>query len=265
MKKLLWPALLLGLSLDASAQAGAPEDAWDRQPPRWGVGLAAVVSDSPYAGEGTRVMPVPMLSYQGERFYFRGISAGWRLWNNDALELSAVGKFRFDGFEVDDLGKRELARNGIDYRSLKDRDKSFDLGLAMKWSGHAGELEAQVLADATDTSGGQEVSLKYGYPIQLGKGMLTPDIGITWISKDMANYYYGTLDEEVARGVVDYKPGSVTIAHVGIGYFQPVGEKWSLMGFVKYSRLPGAIKNSPLIEPDTDGSVSMMVGISRGF
>lgn len=265
MKKLLWPALLLGLSLDASAQTGASDDAWDPQPPRWGLGVAAVVSASPYAGEGTRVMPVPLVSYQGERFYFRGLSLGWKLWSNDAFELAAVGKFRFDGFNVDDLGKRELARNGIDYRKLEDRDKSFDLGLSMKWSGDFGELEAEALADATDTSGGQEIKLEYGYPIELGGGRLTPNVGVTWMSKDMANYYYGTLDEEVARGVVDYKPGSVTVPHIGVGYFRPIGEKWSLMAFLKYSRLPDAIKDSPLIEKDTDGSLSMMVGFSRGF
>ncbi|MGO1068890.1 MipA/OmpV family protein [Lysobacter sp. CA199] len=265
MKKLLWPVLLLGMSLDASAQTGEPDDAWDPKPPRWSVGLAAAIADSPYAGEGTRIMPIPMVSYQGERFSFRGLTANWRIWGNDSFELSALSKFRFDGFKVDDLGKRELARNGIDYRLIEDRDKGFDLGLAMKWNGRVGEIEAELLADATDTSGGQEINLQYGYPIQIGKGMLTPNIGVTWMSKDMANYYYGTLDKEVARGVVDYKPGAVTIPHAGVGYFRPIGEKWTVMGFLKYSRLPDAIQHSPFIEPDTDSSVSMLIGFSRGF
>ena len=29
-------------------------------------------------GEGTRIVPIPLVSYNGEKFYFRGISAGWR-------------------------------------------------------------------------------------------------------------------------------------------------------------------------------------------
>lgn len=265
MKKSLWLALSLGLSLDAAAQTGKPDDAWGPPQPRWSVGAAAVVSDSPYAGEGTRVVPVPLVSFQGERFYFRGLSAGWRIWANDSFELSALGKFRFDGFNAKDLGTRELARNGIDRRLLEDRDNGIDLGLGMKWSGRAGELEAELLADAVDASGGQEVNLQYGYPIQLAGGMLTPSAGVTWMSKDMANYYYGTLDKEVARGVVDYKPGSVTIPHVGVGYFRPVGEKWSLMASLKYAVLPDEIKDSPLIDPDSDGSLSVIVGLSRGF
>ncbi|MGH6711433.1 MAG: MipA/OmpV family protein, partial [Bradyrhizobium sp.] len=219
----------------------------------------------PYAGEGTRVMPIPLVSFQGEKFHFRGLSAGWQLIGGDSFELSAIAKFRLDGFNVDDLGKTELAANGLDYRLLEDRDNGLDLGLSAKWSGAAGEIEAEILADAVDASGGQEMSLKYGYPFDLGKGRLTPSVGVTWLSKDMANYYYGTLDEEVARGVVDYKPGAVAIPEIGASYFRPIGQKWSLIGFVKYAALPDEITDSPLIEPDTDGTFSVFVGFSRGF
>ena len=131
--------------------------------------------------------------------------------------------------------------------------------------GAAGEFEVEVLADAIDTSGGQEISLQYGYPFAIGKGRLTPSVGATWLSEDMANYFYGTLDEEVARGVVDYKPGSVVIPQVGASYFRPIGKKWTLLGFVKYDLLPDEISDSPLIERDTDGAASVFIGFSRGF
>ncbi|PZQ18448.1 MAG: MipA/OmpV family protein [Rhodanobacter denitrificans] len=266
MKKRLWPVLLSGLSLHAAAQPGAADDVPpDGFPPRWSIGLAAMVSDSPYAGEGTRMMPIPLIAYEGERFYFRGITAGWRLFSGDSFELAAIGKFRFDGFDVDDLGRRELAANGVDYRLLEDRDFGFDLGLGMKWSGRAGELEVELLADATDTSGGQEVSIQYGYPFAIGQGMLTPTVGATWQSKDLANYYFGTLGKEIARGVVDYKPGSVAIGHVGLNYFRPIGSKWSLLASAKYSSLPDEIKDSPLIDRDANGSASVFFGLSRGF
>lgn len=264
MKKVLLSVLLSSLSLTAFAQEngdGPPEGG----PPRWSVGLGAMIKDSPYAGEGTDVQPIPLVSYEGERFYFRGITAGWRFIDTESFELSALGKFRFDGFKVDDLGRVELARNGIDYRLLEDRDMGFDLGMGMTWKGRGGELEFELLADATGTSEGQEVSLQYGYPIEIGRGQLTPNIGVTWQSKDMANYYYGTLDEEVARGVVDYKPGSVTVPHVGVQYFRPIGEKWSVMGFARYSSLPDELSDSPFLEPDTDDTASLFIGFSRGF
>ena len=71
MKKLLTPVLLSLLSLNATAQEGENEGSGggpDGGPPRWGVGLAAILNDSPYAGEGTRVLPIPLITYQGENF-----------------------------------------------------------------------------------------------------------------------------------------------------------------------------------------------------
>lgn len=268
MKKLLWPALLSALSFGAVAQddsSHGPDGEAGNGPPRWGLGIATILNDSPYVGEGTRVIPVPLITYQGENFYFRGITAGWTFVRSDSFELAAITKFRFDGFSVDDLGREELAQQGIDYRLLEDRDIALDAGAAMKWSGHAGEIEIELLADITDTSGGQEVSLQYGYPLQFGGGMLTPTIGITWLSDDNANYYYGTLDEEVARGLINYKPGAVSIPHVGFNYFRPLGEHWSLMTTVKYSMLPDEIQDSPFIEADTNGTASVLFGIVRGF
>jgi outer membrane protein len=266
MTKLLVAMLLSGISLNAVAQSpGQKDGGGEGGPPRWSLGIAALVSDSPYAGEGTEVMPVPLLSFEGERFYFFGDTAGWRVVQNDAFELDAIAKVRFDGFDVGDLGRQELASNGIDYHRLEDRELALDVGMSMTWSVAAGEIELTFLADATDTSGGQEVALQYGYPFTFGRGQLTPDIGVAWQSDNMANYYYGTLDTEVARGVVDYKPGSATIPHVGVQYFRPIGEKWALMAFAKFSFLPDAITDSPLVEPDANGMASLFIGFSRGL
>lgn len=264
MNKLLLSLLLSSLPFTAFAQADDDEGG-PGGPPRWSVGLGAMIKNGQYAGEGSDVMPIPLVSYNGERFYFQGITAGWKFIDNDAFELAAIGKFRFDGFDVKDLGRVELARNGIDYRLLEDRDKGFDVGMAAKWKGRGGELDVELLADATGTSEGQELSLQYGYPINIGKGQFTPQVGVTWQSDDLANYYYGTLKEEVARGVVNYQPDSVTVPHVGFSYFRPIGEKWSIMSFAKYSRLPDELSESPLLERDTDSTTSIFIGLSRGF
>lgn len=46
------------------------------------------------------------------RFYFRDITAGWRLVDTPGFEFSLLGKARLDGFDVDDLDSGRLARNG---------------------------------------------------------------------------------------------------------------------------------------------------------
>jgi outer membrane protein len=266
MKKLLVAMLISGIPLSGAAQS--PEDGnggGQGGLPRWGVGVASVISDSPYAGEGTKVLPIPLVTFEGERFYFRGVTAGWRFVRNDSFELAGIAKLRFDGFNVDDLGRTELATNGINAALLEDRDLGLDAGIGVKWTGAAGEIEMEFLADATDTSGGQEITLQYGHPFRVGNGRLTPSIGATWQSDDMANYYYGTLNTEVARGVANYKPGSVVTPYAGIQYFRPIGDRWALLAFAKYSVLPDELTASPLLEPESDGVTSVFLGFSRGF
>lgn len=194
MLKLMCAAMLAGFSCTAMAQAAPPAGDGPGGPPRgWELGVGLIVSSKVYAGEGSRLQPIPLLTYQGERFSLRGLTAAWKLYGNDSVELSAIGKLRLGGFKVKDLGQAELARNGIDYRLLDDRDNGFDLGLQAKWQGGWGELEAEMLADVSGASKGQELSLQYGYGLDVGGGMLTPGVGITWQSGKMANYYYGTL------------------------------------------------------------------------
>jgi len=263
MKKALLSALLAGLPVSAWAQDDPEADA--RPPSRLSAGVGAAISDSVYAGEGTRVTPFPLVVYQGERFFFHGITAGWRLVETDGFELAAVAAMRFDGFDIGDLGREELARNGLDARLLEDRDDGIDVGLSAAWTGRAGELEVELLADAAGASQGQEVSVEYGYPLQWGRTRVVPAVGLRWMSKDMADYYYGTLDKEVARGVVDYRAGDATVPHIGVSFMRSLGERWSLLATFEYSRFPDAIRSSPFVEPGCEGSVSLMLGIARGF
>lgn len=95
--------------------------------------------------------------------------------------------------------------------------------------------------------------------------MVTPNVGVPLLSDDTVNYYYGTLDEEVARGALNYKPDAATIPHVGVNVMRFFGKNWTFLAFLKYSFLPDEIKNSPFLEPGTDGTVSALIGVSRGF
>ncbi|CAD0336984.1 MipA/OmpV family protein [Xanthomonas hortorum] len=260
-------ATLLALPSLAAAQTTPQADPSlaEQSPYRWGLGLGAIASDSPFAGEGTRINPVPLILFEGERVFLRGITGGYHIIKGETFSLDAIAALRMDGVAADDLGSEELARNGIDRALLEDRDDSLDLGLVGTWEGAAGEFEFTAKADVTGTSEGYELTARYGYPITAGRGRLTPSVSISHLSKDMANYYYGTLDEEVARGVVDYKPDSATVPTVGVTYVRPIGKRWQFMTRLQYSVLPSKLSDSPLLEPDTDGVGTVLIGFSRGF
>lgn len=265
MKKVIVFALLGVASTGSLAQASDDSPTEEGPPQRWGLGVGAIAQNSPYAGEGMRVQPVPLISYEGEHFFFRGITAGWQFLDNDTFELAAIAQFRFDGFEIKELDRRKLAANGLDSRLLDDRDDSVDAGISASWRGSAGELELELLSDVTGKSKGQEFSLQYGYPLNFGQTQITPNIGVTYLSKKMANYYYGTLDSEAGRGVIDYKPDAATIPYVGVNVMRSFGNNWTFLAMLEYSVLPNKITDSPLLERNTNGAAELIIGLQRAF
>lgn len=236
----------------------------DESPSQWGLGLGAVVSDNPYAGRRTRYRPFPLISYDSDRLFFEGITAGVHLLDTSTLEIDLIAEANLDGIDAEDLGTRELAQNGIDRALLEDRKDSADVGFDVSFSGRFGELEFQALADVLDASGGYEASVSYGYPFALSQRLvLTPTLGAKWQSADRADYYYGILDEEVARGVPSYRPGSVVIPEVGLDLKYSLAERWLLLGNAKYRTLPGKVEDSPLL--DSGQSMRFFIGVLRAF
>lgn len=259
-------SLLLSVPVLAQAQSGVTADVAAREgESRWQIGVGASVSESPYAGEGTRLRPVPWITYEGEWLFWRGIGGGVHLFRRHGFALDALLSARMDGFDIDDLGRRELARNGLDADLLEDRDDGADAGVALSWRGRAGELKLQALADITDASGGYELSLDYGYQWRLGRTVLIPSVGARWMSKDLAGYYYGTFEQEQARGVPAYRPDAALVPQVKFSVLQPLGDKWRLFGSVGYRFLPDTLSDSPLLEPGRSGSGNVQIGVSRGF
>ena len=255
MNKLLFVSALLALPVGASAQ--------QHDAARWGIGAGVAALASPYAGEDIRIRPIPLLSYEGERLFLRGPTGGYHFIHTPMFSFDVLGAVRFDGIDSEDLGVDELAARGIDRRLLEDRDDQFDAGFGLSWRGGFGEVQLRAVTDVTDTSSGQEMSLTYSYRLQRGLLTITPQLSVSYLSDDLANYYYGITDEEVSRGVVDYKPGAATTAQVGVNLMRPLDEHWAMMASVRYTLLPDEISDSPLIE--SDSAASMFLGMTYRF
>lgn len=258
-------ALLLLVPGLLAAQVRDDAPARPAQPQGWSLGVAVAASDSPYVGEGTRVRPFPTVAYEGERLFFRGIAGGYHLVDTGRFQLDALVSARLDGFDINHLDARGLAANGLDARLLEDRDHGLDVGIGAAWSGSFGRLRLQAMTDVTDASGGHEVGLEYTYAMPAGRWMLLPGAGVRWMSADLANYYYGTLDEEVARGVVGFRPGPVVVPGVSVAATRPIGPRWTVIGGVDYRLLPDELRDSPLLERGADGVPSLFAGASYRF
>ncbi|MEQ1514495.1 MAG: MipA/OmpV family protein [Lysobacteraceae bacterium] len=257
-------ALLLLMASPIAAQAQQRED--EDSGNGWGIGLGVAIRDTLYAGETNHVQAFPYISYEGERFFVKGPMIGYKIVDGEMFDLNGFVAARLDGMDAKDMGAAALALNGINRNLLEDRKASADAGLSASFGTEAiGEFELDVRGDITGTSDGYQASLDYRYPFQVGPVTLIPSIGATAMSKELANYYYGTLPKEVARGVIDYRPGQVTIPHAGITAVLPMGSKWVGIAGLNADRYPTAITSSPLIEKDTEIVPSLFVGAIRKF
>ncbi|KLD79521.1 hypothetical protein Y886_03980 [Xanthomonas hyacinthi DSM 19077] len=263
MRKRILSVAILTVPLVAMAQDGKVEDASQG---KWNLGLGVSARTGTYLGQKDKVMPFPVLSYEGERLFLRGGYGGLHLLNNDSFSVSAIVSGKFDGLDVKDMKESTLAKYGLSRSQLEDRKMGADVGIEAAWKGRYGVLAAQALTDATGASKAAEAKLNYQYFWQVGnRWTIVPNVGLTWMSEKRANYYYGTLDKEVARGVASYKPGSLVIPHLSLGATYAINADWKLTGVVSHQILPDKATASPLIQKDKEGVTNIFVGVSRSF
>ncbi|MGD8912502.1 MAG: MipA/OmpV family protein [Candidatus Thiodiazotropha sp.] len=234
----------------------------------WRVGANVAGGRNPFLDEDNGAVVIPMLAYKGERFYanlgnpglsfFSGSTnfggLGYSVVKADDYNIDLVGRIRAMGLYPEDNDELE----GVD-----DRDPGFDVGVTARWQGTAGELNAQLLADVSNTSDGQEVILSYAYPLSYGQWRLRPELGVSWQSSDLADYYFGVdADEATARRAV-YEAGSTVTPFAGIEFEYAFDQKIDLIGGVGIGRLGDEISDSPIV--DEANLVGGYLGLSYTF
>jgi MipA family protein len=255
--------VLMPASVWAQSTAAPDEQADAAAASRWQLGLGVLVSDNAYAGQGSKITPFPLVEYEGDRFFIRGITGGVHLLKSNGFVVDAIVTTGFNNINAGDFNGADLARRGVNRGDLDDRDRSIDAGFAASWTGNLGQLKAVAKTDISGNSEGAEYSLEYGYPMQWGGFRITPMAGATFLSSKVADYYYGIHPDEMRRGVPGYEPGGSLIPQAGVNFVRPIGAKWTLMINAKYSVLPDKISTSPLVDGSHGSSV--LVGFSRAF
>lgn len=67
---------------------------------QWTVGAGVGVINSPYKQYDRDVYPVPVITYEGDNFWFRGLGGGYYLWNDTADKLSIMAYYDPTHFAV---------------------------------------------------------------------------------------------------------------------------------------------------------------------
>lgn len=243
----------MGSAFSLSARAQSTTE----KTPTWTLGIGAVWSPSPYRNYDNKAWPLPMINYEGKSFFVHGATLGYRLFNTGSDDFSIIASPLGNRFVHNDTRDPQL-------RQLSDRDISGLAGVAWRHHAEWGVIQASAQKEFTGHGSGSVVDANYSYPIAEGSLTLIPTAGAAYYSADLDNYYYGISGSDALRsGLPFYHAGGGAQPYFGITATYRVSHSWQVTGGLRYTVLPDAIKNSPMV--DAGHTQSYFIALSHIF
>jgi len=245
--------LALSVPLDAKA---APADSTgpDAETSSWGLGIAAISTQKPYAGMDRENKALPMLSYENRWLRIGGLGAEIKLprlglGERQHIDFGLVARYDGSGYEASDAP----ILNG-----MADRKKGFWAGARATWHTDVARLSADWTADASGHSKGQRFGLSLDKSFRLGaQVMLTPRLGAVWHDKKYVDYYFGVRGEEAQAGRAAYAGKAGVNTELGLRSAYMFDPHHSIFLDLSVTRLASEIRNSPLVDRSTENRVFM--------
>ncbi len=246
-------ALMAGFGLSAAAAAQSA----DEHPAGWSLGVGAAWAPSPYRSYDNKALPLPLVNYEGKSFYFRGASAGYKLFSTPSDELSILVSPFANRFRHQDTDDARL-------RQLSDRKISGMAGVAWKHKAEWGVVSASAQKEFTGHGGGILLDANYSYPLPKGALTLVPAVGVSHSNGALNDYYYGVSGREAARsGLTAYHADSGNAPYVNLMAIYRLSPSWVTSGGMRYTVLPDAVKDSPMV--NADHTRSFFISLSHVF
>ncbi len=171
----------------------------------WNLGAGAVYREKAYDGfkDSKKTTPIPIILFEGERFFVRGSNLGWKFINTNPWEVSILAEWWADGYEDGDASI---------LRGMSDRDPSLAVGGQVRWQPQRFGLELTATTDAMSNSDGTQVRAMAKFDDRSGPWFYSLSGGIVYSDSDFNDYYYGVSTREVdlTRGRTSYSADDET-------------------------------------------------------
>jgi len=204
------------------------------------------------------VYPIPLVSWDDERFCVKGFGAGLYLWKSGASKLSAGLEYLPTQFRPQDS----------DNAAMRQLDKRYSSMLAFAlWECSCeewGSLRIKTAADVLDNSGGFLVDVSYSKAVAFGPVVLTPALGVCWTSADYNDYYYGVSTSESKRSGLDpYEAEGGFSPFASLRLDVALSPHWGLYAMASAMLLSEEIRESSMVNDDV--KLGIGGGISYKF
>jgi len=203
----------------------------------WSLGLGIRNGTFPYIGQDDIDDLLPMITYNGERFFIDGSRAGFHLYYDEDWLVGTYAAYRFAGFNEED---------SIELEGM-DRDDGVDGRFAITKLTNYANFTFDIGADISNASHGWDAEFKWGRSFEYGNYRIRPWLGVTYENEDLANYYFGVMPSEATSQRPSYTTGSAVEWRYGLDMSYRLGQHHYLGFNMQYSQLDADKINSPIV------------------
>jgi len=152
-------------------------------------------------------------------------------------------------------------------RGMQDRDSSFNVGLKLRTRTPLGSFVLSGGYDVIGKHDGFEGSLMYTnlLPLAQTKLQIYPEIGVSYWSRKVSDYYFGVNLNEVQVGRTQYDLDSTRNFFLGYRMEYPLSKHWGLTHSLRATWHDDDILNSPVVDENADHDLKLRFGISYDF
>lgn len=210
---------------------------------QWSLGGGVSYSPAVYKDTPSNKTVIPVVGYEGEHFFMRGFSAGYRL-NPVGSTHNIVFRAAYDPRTLNPSDS-----TNTDIQQMDKRDATVFGGVSYQLITMLGMVETTVGTDIGGTHNGLYGEAAWRLPFQ-GRGWgVTPSVGYAYNSDKINNHLYGVSQAEANRtGVQAFDADWDGQYFIGLSGYMHITPKFRVGGGVRYTNLEGDIEKSPLIE-----------------
>ncbi|WP_440616111.1 MipA/OmpV family protein [Cysteiniphilum sp. 6C5] len=212
----------------------------------FGIGFGGIFSPNPYKNTSPTILPIPVISYQGEDLSINGPYIAYRFLNTKHTKTQAQLFLYPETFRANQSDDPQL-------QQLDNRNYLVMLGLTQGFKSTYGDLAFAANIDVTTRTNGYLLSAEYRKRLILpvNKNLLffvTPSIGLSYSSKEITDYYYGiTASQSQRSGLPQYTTNGALSPYVGLMTAVNFSKHWNLFIATRLNRLSNEIYNSPMV------------------
>ncbi|MDP2634085.1 MULTISPECIES: MipA/OmpV family protein [unclassified Pseudoalteromonas] len=242
------------------------------------VGVGGI--QNPVLNSKNFISPIlPNFSYYDDNWFIDNFAVGYSLFEKNNFYFDVAGRFNEDGFffKLDGIEKlfaagsvsggfKDKAKPLVPEELLTpiDRDLSYLVGLSSGYVLSNGLLvELSLMHDITNVHNGYEGQLNMFKTFRFGESLFGLELGVTYKSLDLIEYYYTVGRTEGLVRIPDYHSEKAVNYHLKASYTYPLSDSFSVDINVKHTWLDSDLVLKPMI---TDNAYfSGFAGITYHF